>query len=359
VDFKKIEMMFRKITWVISLLIIILTLQTADSAVVNVYANFDHLKNPFTQWYHGGHAEIVEVDGNKILSVDGGTAGRVIGSDIQNSPYVKVKFNVKMLNTTNGYLRVVVYKYPMSSEGYKEEREICGIYLTKNKIISFNKSKKEITNLNDGWNTITLNIDMMDGVASVEYNNEKHIFNIPAFETRRYFIFRVDPGTQAYIDEVDLKAGFDYYELFDAYTFERTTPTPEVTTPSTKPTTFYTTPTTLLPRFSDLKILLDKNYELLYQTEYYGHKFYIVKYYNYIPSGTGVEIVTESGLKIGGDDKDYAKAIIDTLSISKIEKDLLYRSWEERQNGITTVYLTIIGFLLFLLAAIAIIIWKA
>ena len=339
---------------------LILFLSPANAAVVSVYANFEHLKIPFNEWYHGGQATIVEENGNKVLELYGGSVGRVLGVDIQNTPYVKLKFNLKLLNTTNGYLRVIVYGYPMSSEGYKAEREICGVYVNEEGIFGFNGSLVKLAQLKDGWNTLELNLNLEDGVASLVYEGEKHIFAVPQ-EKGRYFIFRVDPGTRVMLDEIDLKAGDDFSEFFDSYTFSKATPPPVETTnpPTTTPKEKQPTPTPLpTPDFSKLKIILDKNYEILYETKFNSHTFYIVKYYNYLPPGTGVEVITEKGFKIGLDDKNLVKDIINTLNASDVEKDLLYHSWEDRQNGVITVYVAVIAFLLFLLGLLAIIVWK-
>jgi hypothetical protein len=351
-----------RISWgsILSLLFIITIFPlTAQAAVVNLYANFDYLKNPFTEWYHGGISEIVDEGANKVLRIDGGSSGRVLGVDIQKTPYVKLKMNFKINRTTDGYMRVLIFEYPMSSEGYREDRELCGIYIDSNYLYSFNGTISKLTEVKGGWDNLQLNLNVVDGLASLEYGDEKYIFSVPISEARKYFIFRVDPGTEAYLDEIDLKAGFDYYELFDAYTFSKEKKVSETPPPVETPAETSTPYPLPMPDFSRLRILLDRNYELLYKTNYYGHDFYIVKYYNYIPAGSGVEIVTERGFKIGINDKDYARAIIDTVNVSEIEKDLLYRAWEDRQNGVVAVYMSIIAFLLFLLGILAVIIWKA
>ncbi len=349
-----------KIKIILILISLLFLLAPTNAAVVSIYANFEHLKIPFTQWYHGGNAEIIEKNGNKVLEVSGGSLGRVLGVDIQNSPYIRLDMDVKIVNTTDGYLRVVVFGHPMSAEEYKEEREICGIYLNNKYIFGFNGSVIKLVPTEKGWNHITLNIDANTGIASLEYEGKKYIFGVPK-TTGRYFIFRIDPGTKVLLDEINLKAGKDYYELFDQYTFSKVTVTP---TPVTiQPTKITTTPSPIpsplpTPNFEKLKIILDKNFELLYKTKYNAHYFYIVKYYNYLPPGTGVEVVTEKGLKIGIEDKELVKDIINTLNTSNVEKELLYKSWEDRQNGIITVYVSIIAFLLFLLGLLAIIVWK-
>ncbi|MBO8181170.1 MAG: hypothetical protein H0Z28_00065 [Archaeoglobus sp.] len=340
---------------------LILLLSPANAAVVSVYANFEHLKIPFTQWYHGGNAQIVEENGNKVLEVSGGSAGRVLGVDVQYAPYIQLQLDLKLLNSSNGYLRIVAFGYPMSSEEYKADREICGIYVNKEAIFSFNGFLKKLVTIEKGWNTLTLNLNLQDGIASLEYGGEKYIFNVPQTEGK-YFIFRVDPGTEARLDEINLKAGEDFNEFFNSYTFSKATPPPiEGPTPSgTAVQTQSPSPAPLpTPDFDKLKIILDKNYELLYKTEYNSHNFYIVKYYNYLPPGTGVEVVTERGFKIGIEEKDLVKNILDTLDTSDVEKELLYRSWEDRQNGIITVYVSVIAFLLFLLGLLAVIVWKA
>ncbi len=348
-----------KIKVILTLISLILLLAPANAAVVSIYANFEHLKIPFTQWYHGGNAVIIDKDGNKVLEVSGGSLGRVLGVDVQYAPYIKLKMNLKVINTTDGYFRVVAFGHPMSSEEYKEEREICGIYINENSIFSFNGTLKRLTSIDKGWNRITLNLDLNAGIASLDYKEKKYIFEVPQTKGR-YFIFRVDPGTKALLDEIELKAGEDYNELFDQYTFSKITPTPtSTTTQPPKTTTPSPLPSPLpTPNFEKLKIILDKNYELLYKTKYNAHDFYIVKYYNYLPPGTGIEVVTEKGFKIGIEDKALVKDIINTLNTSDVEKELLYKSWEDRQNGIITVYVSVIAFLLFLLGLLAIIIWK-
>ncbi|RLI83941.1 hypothetical protein DRP07_02635 [Archaeoglobales archaeon] len=347
-----------KIKIILILISLIFLLVPANATVVSVYANFEHLKIPFTQWYHGGNAIIVEENGNKVLKVSGGSLGRVLGVDVQYASYIKLKLNLKVVNTTDGYLKAVVFGYPMSSEEYKEDREVCGIYINKSAILSFNGTTKELTTIEKGWSSLILNLDLNAGIASLEYGGKKYIFEIPQTKGK-YFIFRLDPGTEALLDEIELKAGEDYNELFDQYTFSKTTPTPTSTTQPFKTPTPLPSPTPLpTPNFDKLKIILDKNYEVLYKTKYNDHDFYIVKYYNYLPPGTGIEVVTEKGFKIGIEEKELVKNILNTVNASDVEKELLYRAWEDRQNGIVTVYVSVIAFLLFLIGLLAVVIWK-
>jgi hypothetical protein len=353
-------MEFDRLSSLIPILLgLIMIIFPVNAAVVSVYASFEHLKIPFNQWYHGGNAEIVEENENKILKVSGGTVGRVLGVDLQYSPFIQVELSLKVLNSTNSYLRIVAFGYPMSSEGYKEEREICGFYVDKEAIYSFNGSLNRISPLREGWNRLKLNLDLENGIASVEYGNEKYVFDAP--KTRgKYLIFRVDPGMEVFLDEVYVKAGLEFEEFFDRQTFTKTTPSPTVTRPTATPVATQTPVeiTSPTPDFDKLKIILDRSYEVLYKTQFNSHNFYIVKYYNYLPSGTGIEVVTERGLKIGIGEKDLVKNILETLNTSDVEKEILFQSWEDRQNGVISVYVAVIAFLLFLLGLIAVIIWK-
>jgi hypothetical protein len=349
----------RSLSFILIISGLIIILSPVNAAVVSVYASFEHLEIPFNQWYHGGNAEIVEEGGNKVLKVSGGTAGRVLGIDLQYSPFIQVELNLRVVNSTNGYLRVVAFGYPMSSEGYKEEKEICGFYVDKEAIYSFNGSLNRISSIKEGWNTVRLNLDLENGIASMEYGDEKYIFSVPKTKGK-YFIFRVDPGTEVFLDEVYIKAGLSFNEFFNQQTFTKTTPLPTVTRPTATPTPTQIPMKTPLPTpdFDKLKIILDKGYEVLYKTQLNSHDFYIVKYYNYLPPGTGVEVVTERGLKIGIEEKELVKKILETLNTSDVEKEILFQSWEDRQNGIISVYVAVIAFLLFLLGLIAVIIWK-
>jgi hypothetical protein len=348
---------------ILKLILVILTLalliSPASAAVVSVYASFEHLKIPFTQWYHGGKAVIVEEEGNKVLAVSGGTAGRVLGVDVRYAPYIQLEMRLKVVNATEGYLRAIVFGYPMSSEGYKAEREICGFYVNREAVFSFNGSLNKLASLKEGWNTLKLNLNLEDGIASLEYGDGKYIFEVPQTEGR-YFIFRIDPETDARLDEISLKASEDFSELFDRYTFSETPPPSVETTKAVETPLPTQTPLQRLqpPDFDKLKIILDRDYEVLYKTQLNSHDFYIVKYYNFLPPGTGIEVVTERGFKIGIEEKELVKNILGTLNTSDVEKELLYRSWEDRQNGIITVYVSVIAFLLFLLGLLAVIIWK-